>query len=251
MSDPWGSFQQGMMTGQQLGSGLRERRNAREVGGMMASGNVAGARSAAYQQGDLRTGQALDGQVRDQQQAERGANLTGLLRSGDYGGAEALANSPEELQQITEFRTNASEQERAAAAARAGEMAALVGSIQSLPPEQQYAAAQQAAQRMGMDPASITPDMVTPQELERLRMQSMGLAAYLQFQDREADNRRQDEQFAETRRHNQATEGVAQARVGVSQAREGRVAARGGGRSGGGSAPRTAAPAARPPWERF
>ena len=247
MSMPFDSFQQGMMTGQQLGSGLRQRRNARELGGLMSSGDVAGARAMAYSQGDLQTGQALDGQVREQAQAERGQQLTGALRSGDFDAATGFADTPEALAQVAQFRSSASEQERVEAARKAGEMAALVGSIQTLPPEQHYMAAQQAAERMGMDPASITPDMVTPQALERLRIQSMGLAAYLQFQDRETDNRRQTEQFQETVRHNRATEGVAQSRE--SRVSAGRSSS--GPRRSGGSTPRPAAPASRPPWERF
>lgn len=235
-----------------MGSEFRAARNARQLGGLMASGDVAGARNAAYGQGDLRTGQAFDGQARDAAERQRGTDITAALRGGEYDQAASFAQSPEELAQVSQFRDSATEQERTEAASRAGQMAAVVGSIQSLPADQQYAAAQQAAQHMGMDPASITPDMVTPEALERLRVQSMGLAAYLQFQDREADNRRQQATFDETVRHNRATEGVASARVGVSQAREGRVAAgRGSGgsrpRSGGGAAP---APAARP-WEAY
>lgn len=253
-STPWRMGQEGLMTGVQIGTRMRERREAREVGGLMSSGNVQGARDAAYQQGDLRTGQHLDGQVTQRATAERGLQLTGMLREGDYAGAEGLAQTPQELQQLTEFRNTASEAEKAAAVQRSEQLATVVGSIMTLPPEQQFAAAQQAAARMGMDPNAITPDMVTPQALEGMRMQAMGLAAYLQHQDRETDNRRQEEQFAETRRHNQATEGVAQARVGVTQSREARVAA-GRTRSGGGSRPsggaRPSAPASRPPWERF
>lgn len=70
MSNPWDSFQQGMMTGQRFGSDLRERRNAREIGGMMSSGDVEGARGLAYQQGDLRTGQAIDRQLSEAERAQ-------------------------------------------------------------------------------------------------------------------------------------------------------------------------------------
>lgn len=187
MSTPFEGFQSGLMTGAELGRGMYRARSERQIGGLMASGDVAGARDAAYGQGDLRTGQHLDGQVRDQATAARGAQLTGALRTGAYEQALGFAQTPEELQQITEFRNSASEAERQAAAARSEQLAMVVGSIQSLPPEQQYAAAQQAAARMGVDPSSITPEMVTPQALETMRMQALGLKEYLEYQQDQRD----------------------------------------------------------------
>lgn len=187
MSTPFDSFQQGLMTGNQMGTQFRERRNARELGGLMSSGNIEGARAAAFQQGDLRTGQALDGQLQQQAEDQRGQNIVGALKTNDYAGAMNFANSPEELQAITQFRDSATEQEKAAVIERAGNVAMIAESIQSLPADQQFAAAQAAAADMGMDPASITPDMVTPQGLARLRMQSLGLKDYLAYQQKERD----------------------------------------------------------------
>jgi hypothetical protein len=187
MSMPFDSFQQGMMTGQQLGSGLRQRRNARELGGLMASGDVAGARAMAYGQGDLQTGQALDGQVRDQAQAERGQQLTGALRSGDFDAASGFAQTPQELAAIETFRNNASETERAQAAQRFGTVAMAIESVQGLPPEQQGAAAQEAARSLGLDPSQLPPDTWTPQGLERARMQALGYAEYLEFKQDQRD----------------------------------------------------------------
>lgn len=187
MSNPWDSFQQGMMTGQQLGTGLRERRNSREVGGLMASGNVAGARAAAYQQGDLRTGQHLDGQVREQGERERGTQITGALRGGDFGAAAEFANTPQELAAIEAFRSNASETERAQAARRFGTVAMAIESVQNLPPDQQGAAAQEAARSLGLDPSQLPPDTWTPQGLERARMQALGYAEYLEFRQDQRD----------------------------------------------------------------
>lgn len=254
MSNPFDSFQQGLMTGNQMGTQFRERRNARELGGLMSSGNIEGARNLAYTQGDLQTGQALDGRVQQQAEQQRGQNIVGALKTNDYAGAMNFANTPEELQAITQFKESATEQDLAAAAQRSEQMAMVVGSIQSLPPEQQLQAAQAAAAQFGMDPQSITPDMVTPQALERLRMQSLGLKDYLTFQDRTADNQRQ-EQVAQAQIT--AAEALADQRrvsANVSQSREARQPqprARGG---GGGSRPHSAPAAATPsrrPWERF
>lgn len=187
MSTPFDSFQQGLMTGGQIGGQLRERRNARQIGGMLQSGDMTGARNTAFGQGDLRTGLALDGQVREQASAERGQQLTGALAEGNFDQALSFAQTPQELQAITEFRDSASEAERTAAVQRSEQLAMVVGSIMSLPPEQQFAAAQQAAQRMGMDPNSITPEMVTPQALDAMRMQALGLKDYLEFKQDERD----------------------------------------------------------------
>lgn len=187
MSNPFDSFQQGLMTGNQMGTQFRERRNARELGGLMSSGNIEGARAAAYGQGDLRTGQALDGQLQQQAEQQRGQNIVGALKTNDYAGAMNFASTPQELAQIEQFKASATEADLTAAAQRSEQLAMVVGSIQSLPPEQQFTAAQAAMTEMGMDPASITPDMVTPQALERLRMQSLGLKDYLTYQQKERD----------------------------------------------------------------
>lgn len=187
MSNPFDSFQQGLMTGSRLGQGAYKARNARELGGLMSSGNIEGARNLAYTQGDLQTGQALDGRVQQQAEQQRGQNIVGALKTNDYAGAMNFANTPEELQAITQFKESATEAELAAAAQRSEQMAMVVGSIQSLPPEQQLQAAQAAAAQFGIPPESITPDMVTPQALERLRMQSLGLKDYLTYQQKERD----------------------------------------------------------------
>lgn len=252
-STPWQMGQQGLMTGIQLGTRMREQRNARELGGLMSSGDIPGARNLAYTQGDLRTGQALDGQVQQQAEQQRGQNIVGALKNNDYAGAMNFANSPQELAQIEQFKASATEAELAAAAQRSEQMAMVVGSIQSLPPEQQLQAAQTAAAQFGLDPQSITPDMVTPQALERLRMQSLGLKDYLMIQDRTADNERQ-QQVAQAQIA--AAEALADQRrvsASVSQSREARQSqprARGGGGSRPRSAPAAATPSRRP-WERF
>lgn len=187
MSNPWDSFQQGMMTGRQVGTDMRQRRNTRELGGLMASGNIEGARAAAFGQGDLQTGLALDGRVQQQAAAQRGGQQTQLLQAGDYDGAEALAQSPQELQSLRQFRNSADEATRAAAAARAGEMAQIGQAVRSLPPEQRLPRAQQLAQEYGIDSAQITPDTVTDEALEAFTMRALGLKEYLDYKQDERD----------------------------------------------------------------
>lgn len=230
------AFNEGLMTGASLGQGAYRQRQAREVGGLMTGGNYAGARDAAFGQGDLQTGFALDGRVQQQAETQRQGQITGALQSGDFDAATSFAGSPEELAQITQFRDRASEQERAQAVQQATALAAAIESVQSLPPDQQLAAAQQLAPQFGADPASITPQSLAA--LPGLRIQAMGLRDFLTHQDRQADNERQQAAFEETQRHNRATEGVSASR----EARVGRGRSTGGGSGGG--APRAPAPAA-------
>lgn len=185
MTIPFEGFQQGLMTGAQLGGRMRQNQQARQIGGLMASGDYQGAATQAFQGGDLQTGAALQGQVSQQQTQQRQGQIVGALKTGDYAGAQSFASTPEELAQISKFRETATEAERAQATQRAEGMAAVVGSILSLPEQQRLAAAQQYAPQFGLDPAQITPDMLTPQALEALRVRALGLKDYLNYQQEE------------------------------------------------------------------
>ena len=154
------------------------------------------------------------------------------------------------MAQITAFRDRATAAEKAQAAEKAGQMAAVLGAIQSLPPEQQLAAAQEYAPRFGIDPAGLTAETLTPQALEAYRIQAIGLKDYLSHQDRREDNARQDRvaeaQIAATR--SLGTQREASANAANARAAKTRSAPSGG-RSGGRQSAPSAAPAARP-WER-
>lgn len=187
MSGPFDNFQQGLMTGQQFGANLRQRRNAREIGGMLQTGDYSGAAASAYGQGDIQTGMALQGQASQQAGQERQGQIVGALKTGDFDAAASFAQSAEELAQVQQFRASASEQEKAQAVQRAEQMAMVATAIQQLPPDQQFSAAQQYAQQFGIDPSQITPEMVSPQGLEALRMRALGLKEYLEFKQDERD----------------------------------------------------------------
>lgn len=206
-----------------------------QAGRAYASGDAAGAANALYSGGMISEGNAARTQQRADETRARGGQMTDALRRGDHAGAAAFAQTPEELQALQTFKQNASEQEIAATTARFGQLAAVAAAVENLPPEQQRAAAVRYAPQFGLDPAQI-PEQIDAGWIEGVRMRALGAKDYLTHQDRVDDNRREDEKFAETRRHNQATEGVAQARVGVSQSRESRQGRSGGGsRSSGGS----------------
>ena len=247
------AFQQGLMSGAELGRGIYRAQGDRRVGGLMTSGDYTGAAAAAYGQGDLATGQGIERIGQQQAATERGGQIVGALKTGDYEGATSFASTPEELAQITQFRETASEAERTQKAQEAGRLASVIMSITDLPPEQQLSAAQSVAPQFGIDPAQITPDVL--QRLPALQMQAMGLADFLTYQDRTADNARMDAQAAETARANRAREEAANGRLGIAASREARVGSgrSSGGRSSGGSRSSGSAPA-RPssrPWERY
>lgn len=244
------AFQQGLMTGAQLGGRMRQSRLDREIGGLMSGGDYSGAANAAFAGGDLRAGQALNQYGQQQAQVERQGQITQALQSGDYDGATTFASSPEELAQIAQFRANATQQEREEAAHQAGQMAAVIQSIQSLPPEQQFAAVQQYAPQFGIDPSRLTPESISPQMLEAYRVQALGLKDYLAHQDRLADNARQDRTAEANLAAIQALAQQRQASAGAANARAARASSGGGsGGSGRTNTPRASAPSSRP-WQR-
>lgn len=185
MQNPFEGFQQGLMTGAQLGGRMREQSTARGIGSRMATGDYAGASQYAYGRGDLQSGSAL-GQRADQvRDSERQQGLVGALRTGDYDGALGFAQSFEELQQITEFRNSASEGALAQATRQAEQWATLGQVVRALPPEQRLARAQAIAGQFGVDPAAITPETLSDEALESFTVRAMGLKDYLSYQQDE------------------------------------------------------------------
>lgn len=186
-SAPLRAAQQGLMTGVQLGGRMRENRQNREIGGLMAGGDYKGASAAAFTGGDLRTGQAIQAYEQQQQGVQRGQQRADALKAGHWDKAMTFASSPEEMAQVTEFRDKATAAEREQVVRQAGQMATVLEAIQSLPPEQQLAAAQRYAPQFGVDPAALTAENLTPQALEAYRIQALGLKDYLSFQQKERD----------------------------------------------------------------
>lgn len=160
-----------------------------KAGRAYAAGDMEGASNALGMGGMIPEAQAMRGQMRADEDRARGTQMTEALRGGDMPGAQALARTPEELAQLQEFAANATKAERDAAAANAGRMAAVAEAVKQLPAEQQRAAVLQYAQQFGVDPAQI-PEQISPEWIEGIRVQALGLEEYLKFKDREADNQR-------------------------------------------------------------
>lgn len=160
-----------------------------QAGRAYAGGDVTGATNALAQGGMLGEAAVMRTHQRTEETRARAGQTAEALRAGNYDGARAFAQSPEELAAIDTFKSNATEAETAAAAAQAGKIAAVATAVMNLPPQEQRAAALQYAQQFGIDPAKI-PEQITPGWLEGIRVQALGLEEYLKYQDREADNRR-------------------------------------------------------------
>lgn len=252
MSIPFDYMQQGLMTGAELGGQMRQRRTGRQIGGMLQQGDYAGASGVAYGEGDLRTGAAIGEMGREQEGRDRGLAVAGALygEQPDIEGARTAAQGdPDMMRQVAEFAQTASEQERATAAQNFERLAIMgLTTLQPMPVEQRYQAALQLAQQYGIPPEQIPP-VITDEVLSAWAAQTMGLADFLQHQDRETDNRRQADQV-EIQRGNLDLARQREGRMGA-----GRPSGGGGSRrpaaSGGGapSAPRP--PSGSGPWSRF
>jgi hypothetical protein len=163
--------------------GAWDQRTRNQAGRAYAAGDMAGATNALASGGMLEQAGAMRTQMRADEGRTRGASMTGALRSGDYAGARAFAQTPEELAGVQTFMQNASTQEVAQAQRRAGNFVSVLTSIGSIQdPAQRLAAARQQAPMFGLDPNTITADQVSPEFLEAQRMQALGLVEYLNQQ---------------------------------------------------------------------
>lgn len=183
MTSPFDGFTQGLMTGGQLGRGIRERGQERALTSAYQTGGMTGARDAAFGQGNFQLGGQLDSRVQADAARTRSEGITGALKTGDYTGAMDFASSPEELASIQQFKASATAAEVTQASQKAGQMAAVIESVQGLPPEQQLQAARTAAAQFGVDPNNINEQTIS--QLPALRLQALGLKAYLDYQQEE------------------------------------------------------------------
>lgn len=187
MINPMDGFNQGLMTGRRVGAEARQNRDNRQIGGLMASGDYAGAASAAYGAGDLGAGHAIQRHDQDQQARGRGQQITGALRTGSYDEAMSFASTPEELAQITQFRDSATEAQRTQAAEAAGNFAVVAQGLRALPVEQRVQRAQQLAPQFGLDPSEMTLEALTDEAIDIQIMKAMGLKDFLTMQGQQSD----------------------------------------------------------------
>jgi hypothetical protein len=163
--------------------GAWDQRTRNQAGRAYAAGDMEGATNALASGGMLEQAGAMRTQLRADQGRTRGASITDALRTGDYAGASAFAQSPEELQTVQTYSQTAATQNLAERQRRAGNYVSVltaIGNIQD--PAQRLAAAQRQAPMFGLDPNTITLEQVSPEFLEAQRMQALGLVEYLNQQ---------------------------------------------------------------------
>jgi hypothetical protein len=163
--------------------GAWDQRTRNQAGRAYAAGDMEGATNALASGGMLEQAGAMRTQLRADQGRTRGASITDALRSGDFAGASAFAQSPEELQTVQTYSQTAATQNLAERQRRAGNYVSVltaIGNIQD--PAQRLAAAQRQAPMFGLDPNTITLEQVSPEFLEAQRIQALGLVEYLNQQ---------------------------------------------------------------------
>lgn len=175
---------QSFMTGNRAGQQDADRRTQHRAGSLMAGGDLSGASRTLYEGGDLQGGRAVGTMDRQGQMAP-------LVRDGKYDEAQAIPGATvEEMGQINAFRASADEAERKQAAQSFELLGSVAAGLRNVPPEQRMAEAQRIAPIIGMDPARITPEMLSDGGLETIIARAMGTAEYLKEErQREKDER--------------------------------------------------------------
>lgn len=171
--------------------GSWDQRTRNQAGRAYAAGDVEGATNAFAMGGMMPEATQMRTQQRADEQRQRSGRMTDALRGGDYEGAQAFAQTPDELQALQAFKQNASEQEIAAATRRAGQFAAIGQGLRGIPDlNERLRQARNLAPQHGIDPNEITLEMVDDAALDSFIMRSMGTVEFFKYQDREADNQR-------------------------------------------------------------
>lgn len=194
----------------------QDRRNQREVGGLMASGDYAGAARAAYGYGDLRTGGFADQRGAAVAETQRQRDVGAKIGAGDYQGARQDAYSAGDLelgQHIDGWLKTASEEQKATAARHAEEQAKIALFLKGLAPPQR-AAWRDANAAMIAQTYGVTPDQVAGVDLsdtflDQQVMEASTLSDLLARQRQERQDALAREKEANDERHARTMEGIA------------------------------------------
>ena len=138
-------------------------------------------------------GQLAGAQQQRQQMQRQEARQSAI--GGALAGMEGLPepvrmlaqSDPEGAMQLWEMSGKMDAQQLAAAKASAERLAAVVGTLGGIPPEQRLAQAQRLAPQFGIDPARITPETVSDAGMQATLTQAMGVKAALELRQREAE----------------------------------------------------------------
>jgi hypothetical protein len=194
----------------------RDARNQREVGGLMASGDYAGAAKAAYGYGDLRTGGLADQRGAAVAETQRQRDVGAKIGAGDYQGARQDAYGAGDLelgQHIDGWLKTASDEQKATAERHAQEQAKIAVFLKGLPPEQRKAwataNAPSLAQTYGVAPEQIAATDLSDNFLDQQVMEASTLTDMLSRQRQERQDALAREKEANDERHARAMEGIA------------------------------------------
>jgi hypothetical protein len=194
----------------------RDQRNQREVGGLMASGDYAGASKAAYGYGDLRTGAAADQRSAAVAESQRQREVGAKIGAGDYQGARQDAYGAGDLelgQHIDGWLKTASDAEKAQAQQRSEEQAKIAVFLKGLPPPQRAAwrdaNAQSLAQTYGVSPEQVASVDLSDAFLDQQVVEASTLSDLLTRQRQAAQDALARQKEENDERHARTMEGIA------------------------------------------
>ncbi len=162
--------------------------------------------------GELEQGIALQDRGRVMQERQTRKDVLGGYGS-DPTGARNQAMQSGDMQLIAQV-SQMDEQQRAIAAQNADELGAVALALRQQPPEARKAALQAPQMQEWLASRGFKPEQIatfdpTDENLDAIAAQSMSVKEILAQQKMEADAAFDREKFEETKRHNRASEGVA------------------------------------------
>lgn len=218
--NPFSDFAEGM----ERGSDMRLQRQeadqeaARREAYNLFTTDPAGAEKALLAAGDVRGAEAMrQRRESDGQRFNRG--MLGMMAQKDPQAAQERAFQVGEYD-FADKIGKLDEQQRKAAAERAGVMVAYIDSFAGKSPEEIRAQIMQdapALMELGYSQEQLANFQPTPGVIAKMRAEALGLKGVLEQRDREADNKRADDQAAETKRYHGVLENQGNARIGIAR----------------------------------
>jgi len=160
---------------------------------------------------------------REDETLQRRQDAFGAYNRGDEASARNRAYEAGDTDLIAQIAA-LDKDKRAEASARADSLGRLAFGIKNMPYEQRKAALQAASPQLlslGYTPEQLAGFDPNDGALQGIIASALDLKDQITLADKEADNKRADAQLGETRRHNQAAEGVSRGNLGVAQGRLG------------------------------
>jgi len=217
MTEAIGSYEAGQDRRQQRDG--QDRR--RQVGGLMASGDYAGAARSAMEGGDLELGLSAQKLGAAQAESETRRTIGSLVGAGDYDGAIKTAFSGGQLElgaEVQGLLDKADEREQAEVQRRAETIARTVAPLMDMKDiNARRSYIQQNASTLisaGYTPEQLASFEPTDEALAPIFIDAMGLVKYFDEKARRRDDSRADEELGLSRER----VGISRSQVGISAA---------------------------------